>query len=293
MGIYLAQELEKFGHTVVKTDLAGAEYKIDLLDKERVKKGIEEISPDGIIHLAGQSSVGLSWKNPQLTMNINVCGTLNILDAVRESGKDIRIVVIGSSDEYGKVAFEDCPIKETQPLAPVNPYAVSKCTQETMALLYAKAYGMDIVFTRSFSHSGPGQKKGFVVPDFCSEVAATKFGEKNIVKVGNLRAKREIADVRDVVRAYRLILEKGKNGEIYNVGCGKAYVIADILDMVIGLSQNEIKVVCDKSKMRPIDLPLIQGDISKLCKETGYCPRYSIEETIADTYKYWLDLENV
>lgn len=289
VGGYLIRELNDHGHTAVGTDIQNADYITDLLDKSSVAEVLKNTMPDAVIHLAGQSSVAFSWKVPQTTVNINVCGTLNLLDEIREYNKNTRVLIIGSSDQYGKVKEQDCPIKETQPLVPVNPYAVSKCTQEDMGKLYAKAYGMDIVFTRSFNHSGPGQKQGFVIPDFCSKIAYMQKSGENILKVGNLTARRDFSDVRDIVRAYRLITEKGVSGEVYNVGCGKAYYISDILEIAKKISGVDIKTQQDPEKMRPIDLPLIQSCIEKLHKDTGFVPVIPLERTIEDTYLYWME----
>ncbi len=204
---------------------------MDLLDFVCVKNYMQSERPGIIFHLAGQSAVGLSWKEPQMTFSINVNATLNLLDAARELPAPARVLLIGSGDEYGKTDGA-APIKETAPLKPETPYAVSKCAQEEMARLYTRAYGMDIVLTRSFNHTGPQQRRGFVVPDFASQIAAIEKGGDPVLKVGNLSAERDFSDVRDVARAYRLLAEKGRPGEIYNGGAGKACRIRDLLDIL-------------------------------------------------------------
>ena len=183
VGTYLEQELYQAGYEVIGTDLQGRAVTADLLNKETTKNLVNDIAPDYIFHLAGQASVALSWQNPQMTVDVNVIGTLNLLDGVKIADKPIRIVVIGSSDEYGKVKKEDCPISERFEPHPESPYAVSKYMQEKMALLYQTAYGMDVVLTRSFNHTGPGQKKGFVIPDFASQIARIEKGAEPVLRL--------------------------------------------------------------------------------------------------------------
>lgn len=287
VGTYLEQELYQAGYEVIGTDLQGRAVTADLLNKETTKNLVNDIAPDYIFHLAGQASVALSWQNPQMTVDVNVIGTLNLLDGVKIADKPIRIVVIGSSDEYGKVKKEDCPISERFEPHPESPYAVSKYMQEKMALLYQTAYGMDVVLTRSFNHTGPGQKKGFVIPDFASQIARIEKGAEPVLRVGNLNARRDFSDVRDIVRGYRLLAETGKCGEIYNIGAGKSYQIAEILRILVSLAKIKIDVIEEPEKMRPIDTPLILADIEKIRRDTGYVPKFRIEDTLKDTLDYW------
>lgn len=287
VGVYLAKELEQNGVTAVGMDLTDAEITANLLNAQDVLNIIEQVAPDYVFHLAGQSSVGQSWKDPQKTVEINVLGTLNLLDAIRDIRRDIRVVVVGSSDEYGRVKPQDCPITESMELNPVNPYAVSKVTQEQLALLYQKAYNLDVVATRSFNHTGPGQKTGFVIPDFASQISDMEKSNQHEMYVGNLEAKRDFSDVRDIVHAYYLLACEGKSGEVYNVGSGTSYRISDILGKLVNMSDISIEVKIDQGKFRPIDLPVIQSDITKLLNETGYEPCYSIDDTLRDTLDYW------
>ena len=289
VGKYLASELKKNGYEVYGIDIVATDnvYCVDILDYSALKDVIDKENPDCIFHLAGQASVGLSWSEPQMTFDVNVKGTLNLLEAVRKQEKRIKMLIIGSSDEYGKVKEEDCPISEELEPQPCNPYAISKLTQEELCRLYVKTHDMYIIMTRSFNHTGPGQKRGFVIADICSRIVSLeKSGEKRM-PVGNLDAKRDFSDVRDIVRAYRLLMEDGIAGEIYNVGSGKAYSIKQMLDMLLDMSNKDIEVFVDKSKLRPIDLPLIQSDISKLSNCTGYHPKYDIKDTLSDVLEYW------
>lgn len=289
VGFYLKDELEKNGYTVCGMDIVGGGdvHYADLTDYRSVRDALESAQPGCVFHLAGQSSAGLSWSNPQMTFDVNVTGSLNLLEAVREADASIPILMIGSSDEYGKVGEKDCPLKETFVPRPANPYAISKLAQEELCKLYVEAYGMHIVMTRSFNHTGPRQKKGFVIPDFCSRIVEMEQTGRHIMNVGNLSAKRDFSDVRDIVRAYRLLMERGSAGEIYNVGSGKAYQIRELLEMLVDMSGVEIEIYQDPEKMRPIDLPLIQSDIGKLAERTGYEPEYDIRQTLEGTLHYW------
>ena len=289
VGRYLTDELKKSGYEVCGMDIIENDnvHYVDLLDYFSIEQIIKKEKPDCLFHLAGQSSVALSWEKPQLTFDINVKGTLNLLEAIRKQQKECTILMIGSSDEYGRVRLEDCPIQETLKPNPCNPYAISKLTQEEVGLLYVRAYNMKIVMTRSFNHTGPEQKRGFVIPDFCYEISKMERTGTDFMKVGNLEARRDFSDVRDIVRAYRLLVETGEAGEIYNVGSGKAYSIRELLDVLLEMSKRKINVCVDPDKMRPIDLPLIESDIHKLSACTGYQPQYDIRQTLCDTLEYW------
>jgi GDP-4-dehydro-6-deoxy-D-mannose reductase len=287
VGYYLERELLDSGYEVEGADIKGTHKFVDLLKKDSLLSVIQEVDPEAIVHLAGQSSVARSWEDPQLTFDINVKGTLNLLDSVREIDRSIRVLIIGSSDEYGIVKPSDCPITEEHKLNPINPYAISKTTQEQIALTYLKAYDMDLVLTRSFNHTGPGQPRGFVIPDFASQVAAIERGAEPVIKVGNLKAKRDFSDVRDVAHAYRLLLEKGKTGEVYNIGSGKAYLVEALLHQLICFSDKKIQIEKDPDKFRPVELPVVQSSIEKLKLDTGFYPLFAIEETLKNTLDYW------
>ena len=296
VGYYLTKHLleqgdEVYGTTILPdyTNEAITVMKMDLLEPAQVEAVVNEICPDVIYHLAGQSAVGLSWDKPQLTMDINVNGTLNLLDAVRKSNrnKQTKILIVGSSDQYGPVKPEECPISEERKLSPVSPYGISKMTQEQIAKLYAKSYGMEIVMVRAFNHIGPRQSKNFVVADFASRIAEIEKGSKPVIKVGNLETYRDFTDVRDIVRGYRLLMEKGHSGAVYNIGSGKAIKVREILDKLVKLSTKKITVEVDPAKMRPADVPLVECDNRKIKEDTGWKPLLSIEATLEDTLEYW------
>lgn len=301
VGNYLIERLSSDGHKVYATCLANEKienaecesFNLDILDKSAVKDILSDVKPDWIFHLAAQSSVSYSWKNPQLTVDVNIKGTVNILDAMRESGFDkTRIILIGSGEEYGYIREGACPIKETEPLNPGNIYAATKACQSMIGSIYARAYGMDIVMVRAFNHIGPAQLTQFVVADFCNQAAEIEKGNiKPEISVGNLAVKRDFTDVRDIVRAYELLAEKGVSGKIYNVGSGKAVLIEDILKLIVSKSTAEITVSVDKARLRPADVPVIEADISEIKADTGWEPEISLEKTIEDTLNYWRNMD--
>lgn len=265
---------------------------MDVTNADSIKSALEKFCPDIIFYLSAQSSVALSWKKPVLTAQVNSIGCINLLESVRtfnnNFNKNVRIIIIGTGEEYGIVKPEDCPVSENTPLNPANIYSVTKVSQEMTAKVYAKAYNMDIVMTRSFNHSGPGQPDNFVISGFCRQIAEIESGLKEpVIYVGNLSAKRDFTDVRDVVRAYRLLAEKGRSGCVYNVGRGKAVSIREILETALSLSEIKIEVVPDKSRMRPSDVPLLEPDVSKIFSHTGWRAEISLEKTVSDTLAYW------
>lgn len=266
-------------------------YRMDITNKNEVDEVISVVMPDYIYHLAGQSSVGLSWTRPDLTIMTNVVGTVYLMDAIRAYTPSARILIVGSSDQYGVIKPEDCPIKETMPLSPQSPYATSKKAQEEIALQYCKAYNLDIILVRAFNHIGPGQRKGFVIADFASQIADIEKGfVEPIIKVGNLEAKRDFTDVRDIVNAYYKLMSMGEPGEIYNVGTGNSYAIVDILNLLIGLSKVEIEVQIDSNRLRPSDIPVIQCDATKILNIANWSPKNSLQSTLLDTLNYWREM---
>lgn len=261
---------------------------LDILAPEAIERLLEEQRPDYIFHLAAQSSVAVSWKNPGLTVDVNVKGSLNVLDAVRKLDYKPRVLLIGSGEEYGHVRENEVPVQEDNVLRPGNIYAATKACQNMVGAIYAQAYGMDVMMVRAFNHVGPNQSPIFVVADFCKQTAEIEAGLKEpVIKVGNLSARRDFSDVRDVVRAYVELMEKGKAGETYNVGSGNAVEIRKILDMILCRSKKEIRVEVEPSRMRPVDVPVIEADISKLKACTGWKQKITLEETIQDTLEYW------
>jgi GDP-4-dehydro-6-deoxy-D-mannose reductase len=260
----------------------------DLRDAKSTLDVVEEIRPDYIFHLAAQSFVPTSWRAPSESLITNVIGQLNVFEAVRKIGLDCRIQIACSSEEYGMVYENEVPIKETNPLRPLSPYAVSKVGQDMLGYQYFMSYGMHIIRTRGFNHTGPRRGPVFVVSDFAKQVADIEKGRREpVIHHGNLDASRDFTDVRDTVRAYFVALEKAKAGEVYNICSGKAYVIKDILDMLVGMSKVKIELRQDPARMRPSDVPRLLGDNSKFCNDTGWKPEIPFEQTVREVLDYW------
>lgn len=302
VGAYLIRHLRNdLGQDVVVTKMPHEEIKVDgvnmddiqivdlnILDKDAIVETFKSVHPDYIFHLAAQSSVAISWKNPALTIDVNVKGGVNVLEALRELDYKPRVLLIGSGEEYGHILPNETPIKEGNVSRPGNIYAATKACQNMLGKIYADAYGLDVMMVRAFNHIGPNQTPIFVVADFCKQVAEIEAGLKEpVMKVGNLSAKRDFTDVRDVVRAYGLLMKKGKAGETYNIGSGHAIAIDDILKMIVANSSADISVEVDPAKLRPVDVPIIEADITKVSEATGWKREIELEQTIKETLDYW------
>lgn len=296
VGKYLVDEMCANGMEAYATKLPHEQfeypnvqvYDLDIMDKEAIVALLFEIRPDYIFHLAAQSSVGLAWKNPGLTIDVNIKGSINVMDALRELFYKPRILLIGSGEEYGHIQPTETPIKESNLLRPGNIYAATKACQNMIGNIYSKAYDLELMMVRAFNHIGPGQAPMFVVSDFCKQVAEIEKGLKEpVMKVGNLAAKRDFTDVRDVVKAYVKLIQSGLAGETYNVGSGSAKEIREILNLIVSMSTVKIDVEIDPNKIRPVDVPIIEADISKINELTGWKPQIPLEQTINETLEYW------
>jgi GDP-4-dehydro-6-deoxy-D-mannose reductase len=260
----------------------------DIRDEKALSKALKQFKPDTIFHLAAQSSVRLSFENPQDTFSINIMGTLTLLEAINKLNIQTKTLVITSSEVYGPLLPEEIPVSENHPLHPVNPYAVSKAAVDLLAYQYVKSYGQQVYVARAFSHSGPWQKTVGVLSDWAFQIAKIDLGlSQPIIKVGNMNVKRDYGDVRDVVRAYVDIIEKGKPGEPYNVCSGIGYKLADLLEKYRRFTQKEIMVVVDQSRMRPVDIPILVGSNEKLRRDTGWNPTIPIDNTLKDIFDFW------
>jgi len=260
----------------------------DITDFYAVDKTIDEVKPDYIFHLAAQAFVPSSWKSPIETLNTNIIGTLNIFEAIKKNNKEIVIQIAGSSEEYGLVKEDEVPIKETNPLRPLSPYAVSKVSMDLLGYQYHQSYGLKVVRTRAFNHEGPRRGQSYVTSNFARQVALIEAGEQEpVLKVGNLEAKRDYTDVRDMVRAYWLAAEKGVPGEVYNIASGKAYKIQSVVDILKELSEKEFRVEQDPKRLRPSDVQILLGDSAKFRKQTGWKPEIPFEQTMKDLLDYW------
>lgn len=263
VGRYLARELESAGHSTVKVDLP----EVNLQNAPQMEALIEGAKPDAVVNLAAISSVGASWKCPADTISVNVNGTLNLLEAIRKHAPQAKTLLIGSAEEYA-IPEGRSLLKETDPLEASNPYGISKIAQENFAQLYRKKYGMKIVCTRSFNHTGVGQTTTFALPSFVKQVAAIdKSGKPGKILVGNLSAWRDFSDVEDVVHVYRMLLENENEFDIYNVGSGIANKIEDLLkDVILKFTPVEIEIVVDPEKVRPVETPYLCADNSRVKK---------------------------
>jgi GDP-4-dehydro-6-deoxy-D-mannose reductase len=260
----------------------------DLRDATSTRDVIEEIRPDRIFHLAAQSFVPTSWRAPTESLVTNVIGQLNIFEAMRKINLKARIQIACSSEEYGMVYDHELPATEEQPLRPLSPYGVSKVGQDLLGYQYFMSYKMDVVRTRGFNHTGPRRAPVFVVSDFAKQIADIEKGvKKPVLHVGNLDAERDFTDVRDIVRAYYLSLEKGKSGEVYNICSEKSWKIRDLLDRLLALTDAKIEVKQDPARLRPSDVPRLRGDCSKFRRDTGWAPRIPFEKTLEDMLDYW------
>lgn len=261
---------------------------MDMLDSTSVRSVLEVVRPDWVFHLAAQSFVPTSWSAPAQTLQTNVLGQLNFLEAIRQLALDVRFLVVGSSEEYGLVHPDETPIKETNPLRPLSPYAVSKVTQDLLGYQYFRSYGLHTVRTRAFNHGGPRRGEVLLPSDFAKQIAEIEKGAREpVVKVGNLDAIRDFTDVRDIVRAYWLALESGEPGDVYNIGSGDARSVREILDLLLGLSDTSIEVQQVPEKMRPSDVEILICDSSKFREQTGWVPQIPMETMLRDTLDYW------
>lgn len=257
----------------------------DLLQSTALQEKLKGTRYDYIFHLAAYSSPAQSFKNPQQTLENNIFSQLNLLEQLAKTGSRAKILIVCSSEEYGNVEAKYLPISESTPLHPASPYAISKVAQDFLGLQYFLNHRLKIVRVRPFNHIGPGQSTNFVVPAFAAQIA--KIEEKGgTINVGNLNSYRDFTDVRDIVRAYLLALEKGKIGEVYNIGSGKKYKIGDILKKLISFSKVPVKVSVNKNLLRSGEINEICCDFTKFKKQTGWMPKIPIEKSLFDTIEY-------
>jgi GDP-4-dehydro-6-deoxy-D-mannose reductase len=260
----------------------------DLRDASSVRDVLDETRPDWIFHLAAQSFVPTSWTAPTESRVTNILGQLNIFEAVKKLHLMPRIQLACSSEEYGLVHEDELPIKETNPLRPLSPYAVSKVGQDMLGYQYWMSFKLPVIRTRGFNHEGPRRGPVFVCSDFAKQIADIEKGRRPpVVRVGNLDARRDFTDVRDIVRAYWLALEKGEPGEVYNLCSGRAWTIREMLDMLLALSKTKIKVEQAEARMRPSDVPVLLGDATRFRNRTGWEPSIPFEQTMRDLLAYW------
>jgi GDP-4-dehydro-6-deoxy-D-mannose reductase len=300
VGAYLAEHLLAQGqHEVwgltrspgrLPAFLAGrvGEVHADLSDPESTTAAIVAAQPTVIFHLAGQPFVPESFRDPAGTLATNTLGALHIFLTLIEYRMKARVLVVGTNEEYGTITADDLPINEATPLRPANPYGVSKAAQSLLAQQYHQSHGLDVVRVRPFTHIGPRQNERFVTAAFARQIARIERGlQPPVVQVGNLSARRDFTDVRDMVRAYALLAERGEAGAVYNAGSGQPLMVRDLLDTLLAASSAPIEVRLNPELMRPIDIPLVVCDASRLHERTGWEPQISIAQTLGDILDYW------
>ncbi len=261
---------------------------VDLSDGPGLSQALAKVQPQQVYHLAAQQNVALSWANPGETFNINVVGTVNLLNAVREAAPQATVIISGSSEEYGLIQTEELPVREDNRTRPLTPYGISKLAQSLVAYLYYRGHGLKVIRSRTFSYTGPGQAASHVIPALARQVAAIEAGKQvPVLEVGNLEACRDFSDVRDVVRAYMLMATTGVPGEIYNVASGRSISIKEILEQLLQLARVKIEIRQDPTRMRPTEIPVVRGDVAKARRDLGWTPTIPFQVTLQDTLEYW------
>ncbi len=292
----LKKKLEVFGTIRWRSQLKNLHHVLDKLtlieadvrDSFSLIKLLKEVEPSFIFHLAAQSFVPTSWSAPAETLETNILGTVNLLEAVRVTDCDPHIHIAGSSEEYGLVFPNELPVTETNSLRPMSPYGVSKAAADLLGFQYHQSYGLKIIRTRAFNHTGPRRGEPFVCSNFAKQITEIEKGiNEPVIFVGNLEAERDFSDVRDVVRAYWLSLQKGKFGEVYNICSEQTQKIQNVLDFLLSKSKVPIEVKVDPLRLRPSDVQILLGDCSKFRRETGWRPRIPFEKTLTDLLEYW------
>jgi GDP-4-dehydro-6-deoxy-D-mannose reductase len=261
---------------------------VDLRDAEAVQRMLDELAPDFIFHLAALAKVADSWRTPWPVLENNILGQLNLLQALVNLDAKPRMMVVGSNEEYGLVRPEELPLTEESPLRPNSPYGVSKVAQDMLGLQYFLSHQLPVIRVRPFNHIGPRQAPGFVAPDFARQIAAAEAGQRPPrMQVGNLDARRDFTDVRDMVRAYYLAVTQGIPGDVYNIGAGRSHSVQELLDTLLSYGQVGITVEQDPARLRPSDVPEVRCDATKFRALTGWQPSIPFETTLRDVLDDW------
>jgi GDP-4-dehydro-6-deoxy-D-mannose reductase len=297
VGRHLAQECLTRGDQVHGTDRPGEDFprhsalewhSIDLFDDDSLHRALTAARPEGIIHLAGQANVALAHRDPVGTFRINAEGTLRLLRAVQVVVPMARTVAVSSAEIYGIVPNDELPVRETHPLHPQTPYGASKAAADLVAEQAARGWGMDVIRMRPFNHIGPGQSLGFAAPDFASQIASIERGESEpVLRAGNLSAKRDFTDVRDIVRGYRDAIVGGARGQVYNLCSGRAVAIEEIVRFFLDRARVPIRLEIDSKRLRPGDVPETRGDYSRAERDLGWRPQIPLEQSLSDVLEEW------
>lgn len=284
VGTHLVRHLADQGDEVV--EMERTVDGIDIVDDARLTAAVASAAPEAVYHLAGASDVGGSWDAPRQTFLANAVGTFNVLEACRAAGAE-RVLVVSSADVYGRVTEAELPLDEDRPLQPVTPYAASKVATDALAQQAWLGYGLPVIRVRAFNHLGPGQSDRFVAPSLAARIARNERDGGDTVPIGNLTPLRDITDVRDVVRAYRLLVESGTAGEAYNVCSGRAVAVEELADTLLAMANRPMRLVTDPTLQRPVEIPVLVGDSTRLTKATGWSPTIPLEQTLADVLADW------
>lgn len=263
-------------------------FYLDIRSEKDVFRHLQEIKPDWVFHLAAISNVRHSWSRRKETLETNIIGTLNLFEGIREFSPDARALFVSSSDIYGTRSLSGDPLTETEEVLTMNPYAYTKWSAELLSEFYTRVENLDIVIARSFPHTGPGQSADFVCSDWAYQIARIEKGLSDpVINVGNVSVERDFTDVRDVVRAYVRLIEKGKTGEVYNVCSGRSYSLESILKRLLSFTQKEISVRVDSRKLRKVDIPRLVGDNRKIKEAISWEPQIPIEQSLEELLDYW------
>ena len=290
VGRYMVGHLAQLGHEVIGVVREGqqsgghATETVDLERYEELEEFLTKQDPEALVHCAAQASVGRSWDDPQRTYRTNILGAGNLMEALK--GRSVRVLVVGSAQQYGR-SESGRPLSEGDRMSPGSPYAVSKVAQEHIGLVYHRRYHLDVLFTRSFNHTGPGQGPDYAVGSFCSQVAALEKGAITELRVGNLEAIRDLLDVRDVVAAYGRLLEAGAAGEVYNVCSGRGVRMGDLLQRIMEMAEipPDVRIIADMQGGEDV----LVGDPSKVCSEVGWAPQIPLDRSLAESLDWYRD----
>lgn len=281
MGTWLARYLSEHGDDVVAID-----HEVDVTDADAVGRAVAEVAPEVVYHLAALAHVGASWSDPGAALKVNAIGTVNVLEAARRCDPRPVVLLTSSAEVYGHVPEDRLPVDESCPLAPVTPYAVSKVAAEYAGIQANLAHGLDVIRVRPFNHVGPGQSAGFVVPALARRIVEAQRSGATSVPVGNLTARRDLTDVRDVVRAYRALVERGDAGQVYNVCSGRDVAVSEVAQRLLRLSGAALELVTDPDLVRPVDVPVVRGDPGRVQAVTGWRPEIDLDATLRDVLEH-------
>lgn len=288
VGKWLCEHLRDQGDEVIFID-----HEIDVTDAGAIGRAIGDASPDAVYHLAAISHVGRSWQEPARVLEVNALGTLNVLEAARQCPEPPVVLLTSSAEVYGEVSEAELPIKESAELRPATPYAASKVAAEYLGVQAHLGHGLQVLRVRPFNHVGPGQSDQFVVAALAARILDAHGSGKAVVRVGNLAARRDLTDVRDVVRAYRLLVLHGTPGEVYNVCSGRDVSISEVANRLAEMAGGCVSLEVDPELVRPVDLPVLRGDPERLESATGWKPEIDLDKTLADVLAYWREQRKI